>query len=317
VALSTGFFRSEVKHFPALLPDATVYASLANATANQQVFQYGPMAATNRLLTLRSLQTQSVAGVSLAITADGYNSGQVDSAAAALLAPFDGLEDALHSDTAPNTMRLQVSNASGSAAANYWLNWSVLCEKPSLAQRLKFRGSSMPALTPADEALARKLGLLGTSPRGLVPRTFEWIRDNEFRTQIVTANPVGQTQAIAANTEVTFFTENARSDEVLALVLLMGSPGSGSDGLTTTVQVDGDQSFLTLANYPAFSGKPLPMFILAEQQIIVTATATSTLAAASLVGLVWHIRKTDEIRYRMGDQNVPQEVKDKIDGGVL
>lgn len=314
MALSTNFFKEKVSYFPQMLPDSTNYATLSANSGNQQAFSYGPMQGSGRLLTLRSMQLMSSAGVTTTISSDGYSSGPVDSAAINQLIPYDRLEDALFDDPAPNLMRLQVNNTTSSAVSNFWLNWSILVEKYSVAQKLKLAGSSTPALTPREQALAAKYL---PHPRGVLPRTFEWIRDNEFRTQIRAANPLGQTQDITANTVSTFITETAKSDEILCLLQMDGSSGTVSDGLKTTIQVDDDQQFLTLSNYSAFAGKELPMFVLAKQQIVVTATATSAVSNATIGALVWHCKLTDEIRYRMGEENVPQVVKDKIDAGVL
>lgn len=322
MALTTGFFKERVKAFPTLLPDATTIAPLAAGAAAQQLFSYAGLASSGRLVTLRSLRYLSSAGVSIAVQADRFGTVPSDTVATSLLAGPDPLAGPLVNAVAASNLSAILQNTSGAAVASYWANWSVLVDNPSVAQLIKLGKAA--SLSASQQALAQKYGLAGATPRGVVPRTFEWIRDNEYKTQLVDVAPLGQTKDVpAGGVPILFAQDNAKAGEMLVLAGLIGSPGTGADGLAFVVQIDDDQSFLVIPAYPAgqvnggVAQVALPIFAQAESQIQVYASSQGGTNNVSLAASIWHVRLTDEIRYRMGDNTVPQAVQDKIDVGVL
>lgn len=318
MGLTTGFFGNTVKYFPALVPDGSYITSTAAHSALSPLFTLGNIQGTRKLLSLRSLQQASAQGMNLQLYADSYQPAILDAAAAALIAP----DDPTHYDAwnAPCASRLQVSyqNTTGSTISDWWANWGVLAETPTLAQRLKLSPflPALPGLNAKEMALAEKLGLTGSDPRGVLPRTFEWIVENEFRTQITDAAKYGQTLASVTSAGANFITELPRDDEVLVLRAFMGSAGSGSDGLTWVIQVDENQTWLSVPAYPLGQGKPIPLFIIATEQVQISATSTSTVSNVSAVASIWHVKKSDEIRARIGELDSGPAYQ-KVIGGVL
>lgn len=310
--LTTGKLKA-LKYLPAMLPEAVNLATIASSATPAQMWLYGNISTqqSNRVVTLRSLQAPSTTDVSLIVTSDQFSAQSVDSVAAALLAPQDPTHGPLWETVAADRILVQAQNQSGATVDNFWANASVLVERPSIAQLDKI---GVP-LTGAQQALADKYAF---GSRGVLPRRFEWVRDNEYKTQIVDAAVYSATLDVAAGATPIFFTATVGADEMLVMAALAVTPGSGSDGLTTLIQVDDEQSFLPVPNFPAGSGKPLALFVQAGQQIIVTATATTTVNNVSIAANIWRVRLTPEIRFRMGDAAAAtQTVAEKITAGVL
>jgi hypothetical protein len=319
VALSTADLRA-VKYLPALLPDATVIGSIgSNTTAT--LFRYGNLKSTGRLISLRSLQfsqsATATAGLVLSLQADRYGS-QLTPIASTLAFTSTNPSTAWDLKAGQNLLQALVINAGTSALTNVGANWSIAVEAPSVAVKTVFGDLVGQGLTAREQQLAQQYGLTGPSPRGVLPRTLHWIVENEYRTQIVDAVVIGQAlTSLPAGTEVLMGQEAARSGEMLVIRSLWSTQGSGTDGLTMVVQVDDNKEFLEINAYGLGVALPAPAFIQAEQQVAIYALANSTVSNVVMGAEVWHVRLTDEIRYRLGNLDVPQQVKDKIDAGVL
>lgn len=314
MGLSTGFFGQTVKYFPCLVPDGSLQSSTAAHSALSPLFTFGNIQGTKKLLTLRDVQFNSAQGMNLQLYADGFQPAPLDAAAGALLVTND--PTAYDGWNAPAASRLQLSyqNTTGSAITNWWSSWGVLAEVPTYAQRLKFP-LYLPRLSPQEQAMADKLGLTGPDPRGVLPRTFEWIVENEFRTQITAAAKFGQTMSVTS-AGANFFTDLPRDNEILVMRAFMGSAGSGSDGLAWVFNVDENQTWLQFSAYAPAQGVPLSLFIISTQQITVSAVSTSTVANVSACATIWHVRKTDEIKARIGEEADPVAAT-KVAAGVL
>ncbi len=310
--LTTGKFKA-LKYLPSMLPEAVNLASLASGTGQTQLWQYGNIqtASSNRLVTLRALQHVSSSGVNLFVAADKFGPPAIDTVGAALFGPEGTTLGPLFDAVATSRLIVSAQNQSGVTVDNVWANASVLVERPSIAQLQKMQVT----LTDAQQALATKYA---SGARGVLPRRFEWIRDNEYKTQIVDASIYADTLDVAAGASPTFFQVSADSGEMLVMAGLAVTAGSGTDGLTTLIQADDELAFLSVPNYPAGQGKPIPLFLQAAQQFIVTATATTAVNNVSIAALVWHVRLTDEISYRMGNTSaVSQALAEKITVGVV
>lgn len=309
--LNAGVITQRLRYLPVLIPDGTTISSLAVGGPPVPAFSYGSLNG-DRLVSLRGLQHPATAGVNLTVQADTYTSKPTDSVASALWAAFDPLADHVWDTGAWNRLQINAQNGSLNAVADYWLAANLLVESPSLAQKAKWGQT----LTAAEQTLADKAGLLGPHPRGVLPRTFEWVRLNEYQNQIVAATPAGQTLAVSTTAPTTFVQDNATGQEMLVLAGLATTPGSGTDGLTIIVSLDNGELSLQWPAFPLGTGHPMPMFLQAAKNIEVQALATSAGVTASINALIWHVRLTDEIRVRLG-QITSGSAFDKITSGVL
>lgn len=307
--ITTGVL-TQLRYLPALVPDGTTIASLAAGGAATPAFQYGGI--TKRLVSLRGLQHSATAGVNLSVQADGYNSKGIDSAASALWSASNPLADHVWDDGAWNRLQVNAQNVTTAAVTNYWLAANILVEQPSIAQKLKWN----QPLTAEEQIIAANAKLLGSNPRGVLPRTFEWTKLNEYQNQIVDAIPASQTLSVGT-TAVTFADESAGANEMLVLAGLATSPGGGTatDGLTIIINVDNTELSLQWPAFPLGSGHPVPFFLQAVKNIQIQAIASSAVTT-SISALIWHVRLTDEIRVRLG-QITSGPVFDKIAAGVL
>lgn len=313
-ALSTGLFKKLTK-FPYLLPDAALIPSFAAGANPTLVFSYADLAGSGLLLRARDLQAASVAGVTLRPHADEFQPRPIDSAAIAALDPFRDAWRETSNLVAASLLQLNVANGTGATQDNYWANWGVEVWKPNVAQKLQLPGTF--ALDSAEQALAQSHGLNPPTPRGVLPRTLDWIMANEYANQILDAVPVAQTLAVpGTGAPVLVGQVNAAANEALVIAGFATSQGSGADGLTVWLGVDTDDSFLQIPAYPAGGGKPMLTFIQCASQAKIQASATSAVAAASIAAVVWKVRLTDEIAARIGKPASAQVVA-KESAGVL
>lgn len=318
MALSTSQF-SALRYLPALLPDALTIPTLGTSGTPTNLFSYGNLKATKRLVSLRSLQfPQSSTDVGtqtlLIATADRYSTGPV-SLLSTLPMSSVRAEGVWNLPAASNLLQVQVQNP-GADLSNFAANWSILVEEPAIAQKLKFPQSF--TLTAAEQQLASKMGVTGGSPRGVLPRSFDWILENEFKNQVADRAVIGQYQAtVYASGQPTLMgIDTAKGNEVLAIRSLYTSQGSGSDGLTLLVQVDDNDAFLTINAYGGGVALPMPCFILAEQQVAIYALSSSNASDVAMSMEVWHMRQTPEIMARMGEA-VSSTLAEKIQAGIL
>ena len=311
--LNAGVITQRLRYLPALVPDGTTLATIAVGGPPVPAFSY-PSLKQQRLVSLRGLQHPSVSAVNLTVQADTYTSRSIDSVASALWQPFDPLAAHAWDASAWNTLQVNVQNGGTVVVDNYWLAANILVQNPIVAQKIKWYGSG--SLTPSETATADKAGLLGPHPRGVLPRTFEWIRENEYINQILDAVTAGQTLTVSTSAPTTFVQANAGSREMLVLAGLAVSPGSGSDGLTVIVSLDDSELVLQWAAYPLGSGNPLPVFLQAAKNLSIQMVATTANVTASLSALIWHVRLTEEVQVRMG-QLTSGSVFDKIQLGIL
>lgn len=313
--LSSGLF-SKLTSFPAVLPDTTSIAALASGGPPQQFFSYGNMRSTGIVARLRDLQsyTPAAAGVTVSLTADTFKSDRIDMLAASGLDPREDAYADVWNAAAANTLAADVANNTINAIPLWWAAWAVEIEKPSIAQKLQFPHRF--TLTAAEQAMAQQMGITPPTPRGVLPRSLRWIIDNEFRNQIIDAVPYANTLNVSSSSTSFFIATPKSADEILVLASLSLTPGSGSDGLTYQLGVDQVSDFLELPAYGIGTAKPLPIFVQATQQIQLQATSTAGNNAVQAAGVVWHVRKTDEIRVRLGEIT-SGAVYDKIQAGVL
>ena len=311
--LNAGVLTQRLRYLPALVPDGTTIASLAVGGPPVAAFAY-PSLNRQRLVTLRGLQHPNTAGVNLTVQADNYTSKPTDSTSSALWSAFNPTAGHVWDVGALNRLQVNAQNGTTAAVDNYWLAANLLVENPSVAQKIKWLG--VGSLTAAEVTLADNAKLLGTHPRGVLPRTFDWIRLNEYENQILDAIPAGQTLTVSTTTPTTFVQDSATGQEMLVLAGLAVSPGSGSDGLTVIISLDDDELSLQWPAFPLGSGKPMPMFLQAAKNVTISASATSAGVTASLSALIWHVRLTEEIQVRLG-QITSGAVYDKIASGVL
>lgn len=312
MGLTTGFITETLKYLPALLPDVAQNAStvtLAVAAAPTPLFRYEHLR-KRRLVTLRGLQTPDTAGVTLTVQADNFNSKPIDNAAAALWAPFNPTAGSIWSTAAWDTLQVNAQNRT-SDAITYWASANILVEQASLARRAKFPASI--ALTGVEKEQVQRLGLDG---RGVLPRDFEWVRLNEYQNQIVDAVPLSATLPVGTSGPVYFAQDSAKGDEMLVIAGLAVSPGSGSDGLTVSITLDDGDVVLSYPTYALGSGKPIPLFIQAAQNMEISMTATTAESSVQCSVLVWHVRLTDEIRVRLGTVT-SGKVYDKVMAGIV
>ena len=172
-------------------------------------------------------------------------------------------------------------------------------------------------LTGAEQQLAAQAGLTGSTPRGVLPRTFEWVVHNEFESQVTDSAVIGQAlPTLVAGTPVLMAQDSAHGDEALVIRSLYTTQGTGSDGLTMIVQVDDDDAFLQTPAYGLGVALPVEVFILASQQVSIYAVSTTSTNDVAMSAEIWHVRLTPEIRYRLG-QSVASSVSQKIQVGVL
>ena len=311
--MNAGVLTSQIRYLPALVPDATTIATLATAGAATPAFSYTGLG-QKRLVTLRGLQHANTSGVNLVVSADTRNSKTIGSAADALWTPFDPVAEQQWNAGAWNSLVVTAQNTTAANIDTYWLAANLLVQNPDVAQKIKW---TQP-LTAADQALAEKAGLIGTNPRGVLPRTFEWIRQNEYQNQIVNAVPSAKTVNLAANVAQTIADASAGANEMLVLAGLAVSPGAGTstDGLKVIVSVDNGDLDLQWDAYPLGSGKPAPWFLQAQKNIVVQVIASEAVNTVHCAALIWHVRLTDEIRVRLLELT-SGPVYDKIQSGVL
>lgn len=316
MALSTAFFRA-LKYLPALLPDATTFPTLATNTTPQTLFSYGNLRSTGRLVTLRSLQFQQsatdVAAALLIAQADSYSTPSVP--VASILPQIAVRPDRpWRLPAAANRLQALIANP-GSQLTNFAVNWTVLVEEPSIATKLKFPRAF--GVTASEQQLAAQAGLTGSTPRGVLPRTFEWVVHNEFETQVTDSAVIGQAlPTLVPGTPVLMAQDSAHGDEALVIRSLYTTPGTGSDGLTMIVQADDNDDFLQIPAYGLGIALPVETFIIASQQVAIYAVSTSSTNNVAMSAEIWHVRLTPEIQYRLG-QAVSPSVAQKLQVGVL
>lgn len=310
--LNAGVLTEHLRFLPALMPDATVLTAIAGNSGAVQAFSY-PSLRAKRLVTLRALQHATTTGINLVATGDARRSKPIGSAADALWTPFNPMADHQWSVSAWNNLLVTAQNTTAATIDNYWMVPSLLVQAADVATKIKW---GQP-LTATDQALAKDAGLTGSHPRGVLPRTFEWMRQNEYQNQVLNAVPYAQTIALAAGgSPQTFAEASAQSHEVLVLAGLAVSPGSGTDGLTVIVSIDDGDLSLQWGAYALGQAHPTPWFLQATRNITVQMTSTDAVAAVHVAALIWHVRLTDEIRVRLG-QITSGPVFDKITSGVL
>lgn len=316
MALSTAFFKA-LKYLPALVPDALMLPSVASNTTPQTLFSYGNLRSTGRLVTLHSLQFQQsatdVGASAIVAQADTYSTPLVPVAAILpQVAVRPGRPYRL--PAAANRLQVLLSNP-GSALTNFGVNWTVLVEQPNIAQKIKFPQDF--SLTAQERQLAAQAGLTGQTPRGVLPRSFEWVVENEFRNQVTDSAVIGlAVPTLQPGVPVQMAQDAAHGQEILVIRSLYTTPGTGSDGLTMTVQVDDNDAFLQIPAYGLGIALPVEVFIIAEQQVTITASCTTATNDIAMSAEIWHVRLTPEIQYRLG-QAVPASVSQKIEAGVL
>lgn len=319
-----GLFKS-LKYFPIMLADSYNFTSLAVGATDQSIFDYTKIyRLSNRIATLRNFETVGTAGVTVTITADDYNTTPVDASAQMGITPNWPLTDSEgYDDLAASTLRASATNATAAVVDNFWSRWSVLVENPSIAQKLQYpsyilgSGNPLDLLSPAEQKLAQQYGLVPPKPRGVLPRTFEWVRNNEYKTQIIRSNRLGTTQTVNGANTAAFVNENAQEDEMLVLVALYVTPGTSAENIKTIIGVDEDEEFYTMTNYTMFSaGRPIPLFVQATSNLTISCTSSSSVDT-TVTAVVWHCRLSEEIKWRLGMPGVPAEVAAKLTTGVL
>lgn len=307
---------SRIELLPVMLPDAAV-ATLQPGVTPAAIFSYADLSRRGRVVRARHLNVQDPGTTGAAIlyaTADRVTPPPADAHAlntAAALGPGVAHHEAWDLQAA-DYLLLRAQNQTGSAAT-VWLNWVVEADRPSIA-RLAQLGRP---LDPRQEDLAKKYGLTGSTPRGVLPRSLDWIIQNEYRNNILAASTVALTQAVAPGVPVSFVQMTPPADACLVLTSLYVSPGSGADGLTLLYGVDGDNDLYSLPAYPLGSaGAPVAHFLQARRQLNISCTATSTVAAVTMAAVVWQVRLTPEIEAHQGSVTAG-EVAEKVEVGVL
>lgn len=319
-ALSTSFFR-KVHLFPSLLPDAT-HLNVVGGNPPTAVFSYQNLKPTGLLYRARFPQWMdpAAAGVNLLLSADGFSANPVDAQSAYALDPFVDAwrEEAKLQATGHFGWSVQsVATSAGSAPTvdTWWANWAVEVMQPTLADRLAFP-AQLPPLTPQEQALAEKVGLLGPNRRiGGLPRGLDWIIETEIKPNIIDAYPVAQQGNVSASSTLLVAQESVRGDQLLFIAALSVSPGSGSDGLTVTVGIDSDDSYWNAEAFGLGSGRPVRCLFPATQQAMIQVGATSAVSNVQASGVVWRVRATDTLRVRVG-QITEGPVYDRVVGGV-
>ena len=316
-SLSAGYLKNLDK-FPYLLPDSVNIASLASSSITlTTLFDYSGLKSSGLLVRPRYVQASNATGVKLEFVADDFRPKLTYSSALAEFNPFEDAFGETWNAPAGDFVQLLAQQNTGAAIDNFWANWSLEAFRPNVAQRLQLPGS-LRAPTAAEEQLGQKAGLGGPQPRGVLPRTLDWIIDNEYRTQIVAIDLLTQVTDVDTGAPTLIGQANAKGNEALVLAGLYTSQGSGTDGLSMLIGIDEDDGFLTVTAYGAGGGKPMRTFIQAASQIKIQASATATSDSVTMAAVVWHVRLTEEIKARLGDeaaQNTP--AAEKIASGVL
>ncbi len=321
-ALGAGFFKN-LKMFPVMLPDAVVM-TVTGGNPPSDVFNYSNLAGTGLIYRARYAQFEDPAasGVNQTWSADGFTANPADGQAASVFDPIiDGWSETTKLQ-ATNSLRWRVQSiadgGNGGTAptlTNWWANWVVEAARPTLADRLRFTGQ-LPGLTPEETAIADKLGLVGPNGRPGMPRSLDWIVENEIKNNIMDAYMVATQGNVSSSSTLLVCQEPVRGDQCLFIAGLSTSAGSGSDGLTVNIGIDSDQTnFWSAPAYGLSSGKPIRCLIPAQQSAQVELTSTSAVNNVQGAAIIWRVRLTDVLRVRLGAiQSGP--VYDRVMAGV-
>jgi hypothetical protein len=314
MGLSTGFL-DQVRYFPFLAADGTVLSSLAAGTAGYPLFQFSELAKKRRVARLRAWRATAQAGVGLTLTADSYGSPLIDTAALGLVPAPSALTGSVWDVRALNQLSGTVSNTTPNAVSPWWAAWAVEFDAVPLAEQAahaEVYGSLTPDQARLVQEQAQDPVAAATEPHDLT-----WIIRNEYVPHIREAVILGQTLTVTPGNPA-LFVQEARQDaqEMLVLVGLTMSPGSGTDGLTLIIGRDDQDVFYETPAYPLGQAGFLPWFVQAPRLLKIQATATTTVSAVSVAAWIWHVRLTDAIRYRL-DQGVPTPVAQAIEVGAL
>lgn len=304
----------QVKYFPEMLPDAQ---SLTLNPGQNEVLALRTLGGL--LLELRDLGVDSAnaeaAYVQAVINGDKEQYTPLTAVLPPLLPDLDRWRVSAKSTLTYYLMSLY----QGGQIANFRTLYNLLVYQPTVAQKIKYGIT----LTAADRAIDKALGITNSVNKGILPLQWDYMIEREeqvideatFATVIpaVTSTPQAAFQPIVS----------PASDQYMVLRSLAVSPGSGSDGLTVSIQRDLGPVYLSFPAYPLAQTLvygPIKFRMPAMRQIVVNLSSTTTVTDVAIRVGVQFCNLTDIWKVRWGlltQASAPGDVWNKVMGGVL
>ena len=300
-----------VKYPPEKIPDSWVGNVPLTAEATP------PVLSLNRfspyLLTLDNIQVVPVANVNLRAR---YDDIYVEQGTAGMCADLAGapLPGAWR---LPAKDKLYLNFFGVGAAPNYTSHFGLWVTRPTVAEKLLW---GVP-LSPDEQALASKLGIVDTVEKGLLPLPLRQQIEREY-TIVGEETHTRSVNIAAANTVFSIESLSAKPNEFIVLTRVAAAPAGVANVVRLHIDRDDDVDYGNLLTFgmSLVAGGEVECFIPALTEIRLTTTAAVFPGAHIFRYTFQRMKYNNIMRARFGlasRDELPGDVYDKVMAGVL
>jgi hypothetical protein len=297
------------RFFPEVLPSTvfdTIGASSAAAPLPADLRRFG----VERLVQLRNLFLERDNDIRYTITADDFsiarNAGAVD----------DDIMDNQLNAFDSLTYRLFNENT-GAAKTDYRTHFSILVDKPTVAQKLKFGID----LNQEEQQIDEDLGISNSVEKGVLPLPYSFKFEREY--QVINSYTISSriSSVPTSGSGAVFEDISVNPNEAIILTEIGADPFAAADNFRIIIDRDNDVDYVI---FHPFSLNSLNLnqsvFIPAIRELKFRALATNSISNADVRLVLKRIALTNTLRVRWGlisDSEAPGDLAQKVRGGVL
>ena len=300
-----------VKYPPEKIPDSWVGTIPLTAEFTPPVLdvkRFSPY-----LLTLDNLQVLPQANVNLRAR---YDDVYIEQNTAPMLADLAGA-GLIGAWRLPAKDKLYLNFFGVGAFADYTSHFGLWVTRPTVAEKLLWK----IALSPDEQALASKLGIVDTVEKGLLPLPLRQQIEREY-TIVGEETHTRSVNIAAANTVFSIESLSAKPGEFIVLTRVAAAPAAVANVVRLHIDRDDDVDYGNLLTFAMslVAGGEVECFIPALTEIRLTTTAAVFPGPDIFRYTFQRMKYNNIIRARFGlasREELPGDVYDKVMAGVL